>query len=174
MTPPTMQKTCRQVKTMQQVSDNDRFPSRKHPRLKQFDYSSPNYYFITVCTGDRRHLFGEARKLNRFGEIALEAIQRIPDHFPQVTVEKAVVMPNHVHMILALQDKGSDISTIVGQYKSYVSRCIRQIQSMERIWQTSFHDHVIRNKQSYEKIWLYIHANPDNWEKDCFYSEKQT
>ena len=142
--------------------------------MKAYDYSTPNCYFITICTWSKRHLFGEAGRLNPLGEIAQEAIYQIPDHFPQTAVDKAVVMPNHVHMMLVLQDNSANVSAIVGQYKSYVSRRIRQIQPVEKIWQNSFHDHVIRDQQSYEKIWLYIHANPDNWEKDCFYSEKQT
>ena len=142
--------------------------------MKTYDYTAPNYYFITICTWEKRHLFGKAGLLNPCGQIALDGIQKIPCHFPQASVEKAVVMPNHVHMILDLQADGASISTIVGQYKSYVSRCIRQLRPVEKIWQSSFHDHVIRSQQSYERIWLYIHANPDNWEKDCFYSEKQT
>jgi len=36
--------------TMDNKSNDDRFPSRKHPRLKSYDYSTPNYYFITICT----------------------------------------------------------------------------------------------------------------------------
>ena len=158
-------------------SNNDnpqRFPSRKHPRLKEYNYSTPNYYFITICTWEKQHLFGQPTHLSLCGHLAEDGILRIPNHFSHITIEKFVVMPNHVHMILVVHGIGPDISTVIGQYKAYVTRKIREIHPMDHVWQASFHDHIIRNQAAYEKIWLYIHANPDNWEKDCFYSENQT
>ena len=152
------------------MSDNDeRFSSRKHPRLKNFDYSTPNYYFVTICTWNKICLFGSPSHLNQRGHAAMEGIVDMESHFPNIKVDKYVVMPNHVHMILILQDDGVPLPTIVGQYKSFVSRKIHEIEPDCKVWQTSFHDHVIRNQQAYEKIWLYIESNPQNWSADCFY-----
>ena len=82
-----------------------------------------------------------------------------------------MVMPNHIHLILELQTKGASLSDIIGQYKAFVTKEARKTKPSLKLWQTSFHDHVIRNQKSYETIWLYIEANPYNWEEDCFFEE---
>ena len=155
---------------MQNNTDADRFHSRKHPRLKQYDYSTPNYYFVTICTKDKGCIFGHPNALNPYGEIAKQGILEIEVHFPGVTVDKYVVMPNHIHMILILHGEKTPLFTVVGQYKSHVTRQIRQLDPKRDVWQTSYHDHIIRNQKGYENIWLYIESNPANWEKDCFYT----
>ena len=169
MTPPTTKQICRKSDLMQIGSDKDRFPSRKNPRLKDFDYSSPNYYFITICTFDKACIFGKPNELNRWGITAGSVLEEIEQHFSNVRIDKYVIMPNHVHMILVLADFNAGISQIVGQYKSSVTRKIRETDPGQKVWQTSFHDHVIRNQKDYERIWLYIDANPQNWDKDCFF-----
>ena len=152
---------------------DDRFPCRKHPRLKNYDYSSPNYYFVTICTQGKVCLFGSPDQLNERGVAARNGILQIESHFQNVEVDKFVVMPNHVHMVLILRGEGASLSTVIGQYKSAVVRKIRETEPNCNVWQTSFHDHIIRNQQSYEKIWLYIEANPWSWDKDCFYQAVQ-
>jgi REP element-mobilizing transposase RayT len=109
------------------------------------------------------------------GKIAEETLRSIPDVFPDIRVDKYVVMPNHVHMILDVCKSGaSDINVVMGQYKMTVTRKIRERKPEYPVWQRSFHDHVIRDQKRYEKVWLYIEANPMRWEEDCFYmaSEK--
>ena len=153
------------------MNDNlDRFHSRKHPRIPHYDYSQPNYYFVTICTKEKHCIFGKAGSLNWRGNIAEEGIFAITKHFPSVLIDKYVVMPNHIHAIVILQQTDVNLTTVIGQYKAHVSRKIHEKEPERTVWQTSFHDHVIRNQQSYEKIWLYIDANPANWEKDCFFS----
>ena len=159
--------------TMDNKSNDDRFPSRKHPRLKSYDYSTPNYYFVTICTWQKKCLFGTTKRLNDYGKIAENGILQIEKNFPDVRVDKFTVMPNHVHLILDIQRKSSTVSTIIGQYKAFVTKEIRKIENHENIWQTSFHDHVIRDQKAYEKIWLYIDSNPKNWEKDCFFENQE-
>ena len=150
-------------------NDTDRFPNRKHPRLATIDYSTPNYYFITICTHNKKCIFGKPDQLNDFGNIALQALTDIPHHFPNVTVDKAIVMPNHIHAIIVLSNHQTNLSTVVGLYKSSVSKQIHSIAPNEIIWQSSFHDHVIRNQRNYKQIWTYIDENPSKWEDDCFY-----
>ncbi len=60
---------------------------------------------------------------------------------------------------------------VIGQYKSGVTRKIRKLIPEMEVWQRSFHDHVIRTRGAYEKIWEYIAHNPQGWEKDCFFVE---
>ena len=148
--------------------DSSRFPKRKNPRMTHFDYTSANYYFITVCTHNRECLFGTSGQLNVLGQLVQKGIENIPLHFPGVKMDKYVVMPNHVHAIVVIEEGcAASLSTIIGQYKSAVSKYV----SASRLWQRSFHDHVIRNRISYEKIWNYIDTNPVRWKSDCFYAE---
>ena len=84
------------------------YRERKSPRASRYDYSSPGAYFVTICTQDRFHYFWEVRncamKRNRIGDVAHEYRQKIPDIFPNVTVDEWVIMPNHMHGILILND----------------------------------------------------------------------
>ena len=152
-------------------ANSDRFHSRKNPRLKNYDYAKPNYYFITICTREKKCLFGEAGNLNAHGKIAEKGLLEIDKHFQDVTVDKFVVMPNHIHAIIILTGQAANLSVVLGQYKAFVSNQIHRTDPQETVWQASFHDHVIRDQQSYEKIWLYIDTNPANWKKDCFFTK---
>ena len=154
-----------------ECTDDDRFPERKNPRIRGYDYATPNYYFITICTHHKKCLFWTNGKLNCLGQIAYDAVQQIPTHFPQNRVEQFVIMPNHIHMILVVEPGGADTSVVVGSFKSYVTRIVHGSDPQLKVWQTSYHDHVIRNQLQYERIWIYIESNPMRWEKDCFYVE---
>lgn len=147
-------------------------PKRKPTRLANFDYSSNHYYFITICTHEKKCIFGKAKQLNTFGEIAKKNIEKIHDVFSCVQVDQYVVMPNHIHMILTvsnLSEKKTSISTVLGQYKMSVTKEIRQLQPDLCVWQRSFHDHIIRNEKSYLKIWEYVKYNHQKWADDCYY-----
>ena len=145
--------------------------SRKSARISNYDYSVCNSYFVTICTHNRRCLFGEPDSLNHLGDIAFRDILQIPLHFPSVHIDHFVVMPNHIHLIVTIGSgsRNPDLNQIIGQYKSGVTRKIRELNPDMDIWQRSFHDHVIRSQKEYEKIWAYIDGNPMNWDKDCFY-----
>ena len=150
------------------------FSTRKSPRIKNFDYKSENYYFITICTHNRRCLFGDPHKLSIAGEIAEKQINQISAHYENVRVDKYVVMPNHVHMILVLENGNiNSADQIIAQYKSGVTREVRSMIPDIVLWQRSFHDHIIRNQRSYENIWLYIDGNPQCWDKDCFFTDQE-
>ena len=136
-----------------------------------FDYATPGYYFITICTKEKRCFFGDPQTLNDAGRIAQQMLEEIPIHFQGVRVDKFVVMPNHIHAILILEDSKANLSDVVGQYKSAVTRNLRKAGWDQPIWQSSFHDHVIRDQMGYERIWTYIDANPIRWIDDCFYTE---
>lgn len=149
------------------------YSHRKSPRITNYNYSTCNYYFITICTHEKNCIFGQAGKLNLLGQIALEDILLIEKNYPSVRVDKFVVMPNHVHMILALENESNnpDVCLLVALYKAGVSKRIRKLYPEIKIWQRSFHDHIIRNQVSYEKIWSYIENNPQRWKEDCFWKE---
>ena len=151
-------------------------PKRKSPRLQKYDYAKDNYYFVTICTDGKKCLFGQPAELNWVGKTVQGEIEKIPLYHSSVQVDKYVVMPNHVHLILILGCDESNrnsvkLDTVIGLLKSGVTRKIHEKMPQIKVWQRSFHDHIIRNQQAYEKIWLYIESNPQIWSRDCFYED---
>lgn len=155
---------------MYRYNDRLEYPKRKSPRLKHYDYSTPGYYFITICTHERKCIFGHVGELNRYGKIAAEGLEQISVHEPSAVIEKYVVMPNHIHAIVILKEDRVNLSVLMGLFKSFVSKRIHETDPGLIVWQKSFHDHKIRSQRQYEKIWMYIENNPVKWELDCFYS----
>ena len=158
-------------------------PNRKPNRLPGFDYSSPGAYFITICVRDHKCIFWRAvgasiarpqkPPLSKYGLIVDAAIHNIPVHYPAVSVDHYVVMPNHIHLLLQINTDANGrpmvaptISTIVQQLKGAVTK-----QTGTTVWQKLFHDHVIRGEKDYRKIWEYIDNNPARWKEDCFCKE---
>jgi REP element-mobilizing transposase RayT len=156
---------------------------RKPNRLRSYDYSQNGAYFLTICTKDMKCIFWNAQPglienpdgtshLSSAGQAADAATREIPLHYSSVTVEKHVVMPNHLHMILLLAgdplSHATDISQIIQQMKSAVTKKIGFA-----VWQRSFHDHIIRDEKEYGAIWDYIEANPVRWKEDCYYAGEQ-
>ena len=181
-------------------------------RLQSWDYGNNGSYFITICTKNREHFFGEILNeemhLNEIGKIADKYWKEIPIHFPFIELGNYVVMPNHVHGILIIKnridqpsciDKAScrdkaclvstttthesnktngqmrcqnqgkkTISSVTGSFKSVVTKNAHLINS-DFAWQPRFHDHLIRDAESFERIQIYIKNNPKNWKEDKFY-----
>ena len=150
-------------------------PKRKQNRLTEYDYSTPHAYFITICTNNRRNLFGmntgaiihdpKEVKLSKYGMIVDASIKEISKHYPAVSVDNYAIMPNHVHLLLQIHtDCGGrsmiapTISTVVRLMKGSVSK-----QVGFSVWQKGFHDHVVRNETDYQEIWKYIAGNPIKW-----------
>ena len=81
---------------------------RKDIRLTDWDYSSPGVYFITICCKNRHSFFGEIKDngmiLSEIGLITSKYWLEIPDHFPHVKLDEFVVMPNHIHGLLILDN----------------------------------------------------------------------
>jgi REP element-mobilizing transposase RayT len=86
---------------------------RKSIRLKEYDYSQPGEYFITICSLNHECIFGEIveeeMKLSPQGMIAEQCWKEIPNHFKNMELDTFVVMPNHVHGIIVLNDYGRDV-----------------------------------------------------------------
>ena len=160
-------------------------PKRKPTRLKEFDYSSEGAYFITICTHNRKKILsdivGEGSPLPQLtpsGQIVENLILKINQKYPCVKPDKYVIMPNHIHIILQIENGGRGnpsptISNIIGWLKYSATKQINQMQKSPEtnIFQRSFHDHIIRNENDYLKIWNYIDSNPAKWESDCFFVE---
>ena len=153
-------------------------PKRKQNRLQEYDYSTPNAYFITVCTKDRKNLFWpsvgaisdrpETISLTNWGKITEQSIREITKHYPMVAVDHFVIMPNHIHLLLQIRTDSHGrsviaptISTVVRLLKGTVSK-----QVGFSVWQMGFYDHVIRSDADYREIWNYIEGNPSKWMED--------
>ena len=146
-------------------------PQRRRNRLETYDYSTPGYYYFTICTRDKEkilwkseHLVDGKSDLTPAGIVVDKAIREIPAYYPSVRVDLYTVMPNHIHLILQLLEVGfarPNALTVIGQLKRTVSKALRQ-----SIWQKSSYDHVIRGEADYREIWQYIADNPRKWTED--------
>jgi len=161
---------------------------RKPNRLQGYDYSQDNLYFVTSCVKNKVCCFGiichGEMKPNNYGQIAEKQWHWLGEQYPYIVLHAFVVMPNHIHGIieinrsvvvgtgrdLSLQSKIKSLSELMGAYKTAVSKQIHLIDFPEFVWQRSFHDHIIRNEESYQNIINYILNNPSIWEKDELYN----
>ena len=162
-------------------------PKRKSPRIKGYDYSTPGKYFITICTKGKLHMLGsivgggnfDAPKiiLSEYGRYVDKYINLMNNKYSHINVDKYVVMPNHIHLILNITDIESGASGTAAPYNNEISKFVSLFKRYcnrdcnENIWQRSFHDHIIRGEEDYKKIWEYIDTNVVKWKTDCFYSE---
>ena len=85
-------------------------------------------------------------------------------------------MPNHIHAILVLKEAAGasprpTIMDIVSAYKSLTARECKKLQPIDKLFQTSFYEHVIRGREDYIEIAEYITNNPKQWELDMLYSD---
>jgi len=157
-------------------------PRRKNIRMKGWDFTSPGWYFLTICTKGMKSVFGTIVKgrmiLNDAGRTADRFWREIPVHFPRAVVDEYVVMPNHVHGLLHLVERDTacrvpgernleafgkpvagSVSTIMRSYKSAVTRALG-----ENIWQGRFYEVRARDDAARANIRNYIRFNPNNYE----------
>ena len=167
------------------------YPARKNLRLSCYDYDTPGACFITFCTHNRKNMLSRivgaihespVVQLTACGQMVDRVIQSLPQHIG-VTVDRYVIMPNHVHMILLVPEgdraihesplRGrSSISKAVGYIKMNASKQMRRQFGPMDPWQRGYYDHVIRNREDYVSIANYIAENPLRWELDKLYSEE--
>ncbi|MFA6532722.1 MAG: transposase [Patescibacteria group bacterium] len=153
-----------------------KFGNRQTIRLKKYDYSEAGCYFVTICAQNRKNLFDDivvgATRGSPLNEIINNIWKSLPDHHP-VKLDEFVIMPNHVHFIIHIINKGGSrpaptLGTIIGLFKSECTKQIRKsIQNNQfNVWQRSYYEHIIRNEKDLNKIRRYIRDNPMNWEED--------
>ena len=144
-----------------------KMPQRKPNRIEGYDYSQNEAYFVTVCTQDRKRILsdivgGDAHIVPKpYGQVVEKYIHNAPE------IEKYVIMPDHIHMIIRLDNGSMWASTPTRTNR--VSSIVRSIKTLTTkeigipIFQRSYYDHVIRNQQDYNEIWEYIENNPTKW-----------
>lgn len=156
-------------------------------RLKDWDYSIPWWYYVTINTRDHVSQFGEIRKgkmiLNQLGKVVELCWTEIPNHYPSIELDEYVVMPNHLHGIVILNNSETchgmslqsherkfskpiknSLSMVINQFKSAVKRWCNKNERSDFLWQPLFYDRIIRSEQELFSIRKYIEQNPLKWE----------
>ena len=150
-------------------------------RLPSWDYSSPGYYFVTICTKGWQYAFceivGAEMVLSDLGKSANECWIDIPRHFLFVTTDEFVVMPNHVHGIIIIRPEdqlsrqsrfgpqSGNLASVIRGYKIGVKKHATT-HRLAFQWQPRFYEHIIRSQESLTRIREYIVTNPQRWEFD--------
>jgi REP element-mobilizing transposase RayT len=168
--------------------------NRKSPRKKRWDYSSVWGYFVTICTDNRKHYFGEIIDwdmiLNDLWKHTYNCRNQIPIHYPFVTADKFICMPNHIHGILFIgerlgtyyntsldtaikkqwiQPKSWSLGAIVRGFKIWITKYAKQ-NTIPFKRQGRYHDYLVRNTTEYNNFKNYILNNPKNWSWDTFHT----
>jgi putative transposase len=167
---------------------------RRSIRLKDYDYSQSGAYFVTICVHERECVLGNViegeTRLNEYGEIVAKCWHDLIDHYPHIGLDAFVVMPNHVHGVIVIDDenvadpmvgagaglrpaptattKRYPLSEIVRAFKSFSARRINELRKTAGIpfWQRNYYEHVIRNDRELNAIREYSLHNPLRWDAD--------
>jgi putative transposase len=166
-------------------------------RLKGHDYSKGGRYFVTICTDNKTKCFGHILNnqmvLSDSGQIAKKLWYELPEHFPFVSMDEFVVMPDHIHGIIiidpqpkpqsqpqqqsqpqpqipttgfisSISPKHGSLASVIRSYKSAVSKYWHPT-IRDFSWQSGYHDHLIRSGNELKRIRKYIIDNPINWRR---------
>ena len=163
-------------------------PVRKHVRLKEYDYSRNGGYFVTVCTKDRRNILSDVVgrglapaeiRLTDCGQLVETELFALSVRYGFVRVEKYVIMPTHVHVLLMFGSGTAGASPrptlmqVIGTFKSLSTRRWNEKAGTggEKLWQSGYHEHIIRDDNNFLLHWQYIDQNPARWGEDEYYAE---
>ena len=164
--------------------------TRKKIRIENYDYTSPGIYFVTLCSCNREKIFCDIDediinvsffddnfdkyiKYTNIGIIVSEGLKNINTIYDNVKLLQYVIMPNHIHMLIEIDDSEDKISLskIIGSYKRHISKIVNKnrLFSKDSIWQKSFYEHIIRKDKELKEIMKYIKENPLKWKFDEYY-----
>ena len=157
-------------------------PVRKSNRLSNYSYSQSGVYFITICSVNKLPIFCRIHpekeshppvvELSNYGNIVEKQILSIPNFYSDICVDKYVIMPNHIHLLITLHQKTKQaavpandrIPVLISSFKRFTNK-----SAGINLWHRSYHDHVIRDEADYLTRWKYIDDNPSRWMMDRFY-----
>lgn len=160
-------------------------PQRKQVRLKNYDYSKPGYYYITICSYNKKCCFGRIPlnfdlltrpfvELSAIGSIISAEWYKLKDRYPDIQLDHFVVMPNHMHGIIIIKSSRTAANTVFDIIRAYKSLSAISMNRQENtpgrvVWQRGFYEHIIRDEDDLFNIRQYISNNPAEWEKDEHY-----
>lgn len=163
---------------------------RRSIRLRGYDYRRPGAYFVTIAAHRGARIFGsivgEAMQLNEAGGIVQAAWDALPTHFPSVSTDAFVVMPDHLHgiVIIGSPTRRTDVARrdgdvrpgaglkpaptlteIIRALKTFSARRINAMRGVVGVpvWQRNYYEHIIRDTESLHRIRQYIIDNPRRW-----------
>ena len=164
---------------------NDNQPPRRyrqHIRLPDYDYSAAGYYFVTLVTLDRALVFDDVR----FRDIAEASWRWLAKRYQQVELDYFVIMPNHLHGIIALSGgapRGGSraaatrvaatrdhkpLGQLIGAFKTVSTKEINRMRGTPGagVWQLNYYERVVRYERELDAIRQYIVDNPAKWALD--------
>ena len=173
----------RRIRDLENMDIKTSNRSRRSIRLKNYNYAQADLYFITICTQNRRCLFGaisrDVMQLSDAGRMIEQQWNALSMRFKKIRLDHYVVMPNHFHgiiEILANAQTENTIGEMVGAFKSLTTKYyINQVRQKNwlpfnnKLWQRNYYEHVIRDEKSHLQIIEYIQTNPQKWHQDAYY-----
>ena len=156
---------------------------RKQIRLKDYGYSQPGYYFITICAKDKQSIFGDITEVNdliqpfqmqssKIGEIVCKCWNKINELYEGIKTDSFCLMPNHIHGIIVIYRTGGQgrppLPRIIQGFKSVTTRMCLKFD-YQAVWQRGYYEHIIRNEEELYKIREYIKNNILKWKDDKYY-----
>lgn len=164
------------------------FVKRERLRLENYSYSCPGAYFITICTKNKQCIFSDVVGdgvhdvpkliLTEYGKIVARQLETMNSLYENIDVEKFIVMPNHVHLLVRVLESSSGSSGTPTPTNDVIPRFVSTLKRYcnksfgENVWQRSYYDHIIRDDKDYLNIWQYIDCNYMKWKIDRFYKPK--
>ena len=163
-------------------------PKRKANRLTGYDYSGSGTYFLTLCSKRKQHLFSHIvgrgildapeLQLTECGKCIDETLTYLAEHNESIDVEKYVIMPNHVHLLVSVGGGNGGASgmprptmnALIPKFVSSLKRFTNK-QCGAELWQNGYYDHIIRDENDYLSRWRYIDENPLKWTQDEYFDE---
>ncbi len=164
------------------MTNKEKLSKRVKLRLKHYDYAQRGLYFVTICCHHRKCLFGsishDKMHLNDADLMIEKWYKELENKFPTVICNAMIIMPNHFHCVIEQKDEhaGSPLHEIIQWFKTMTTNeYIRNVKTRNwtrfdgKLWQRNYHEHIIRNNESYQKIVDYIQYNPAKWQDDKYY-----
>jgi len=171
------------------LEHDERLMKRRSIRLKEYDYSQTGAYFLTICTYRRQCLLGTMVDgkviLSSIGTIVVEEWLRSAEIREEIELDAFVIMPNHLHGIVAMQRgereivsnclkaqgrimKPKTIGSFVSGFKAAATARVNELRGTpgKSLWQRNYYEHVIRSEKELNRIREYIENNPLRWHID--------
>jgi len=169
---------------------------RRSVRLPAYDYSQDGWYFITICTQDKKCLFGQFAnghiQLSEYGCIVDKCWKWLAQQYDYVRLNQYVIMPNHLHGIIIIRrgssrtaplmtyiggsrtapppnmPKRKSLPRLIGAFKTTSTKQINIFRHKPgyKLWQRNYYEHIIRSEEELYNIRQYIIDNPARWQTD--------
>lgn len=174
------------------------FHNRRSIRLKGYDYAKSGAYFVTICCKDQQCFLGRIEnqeiKFTTIGKIVKMNWENIPCYFKNVTLDEYVIMPNHLHGVIVINDddcggigrgevtsplpspkspqriQKPTLGQIIAYFKYQSTKYVNQLRKTPgiKLWQRNYYEHIIHSKNDINRIRKYIIENPLKWRVDKF------